>query len=524
MYVKLKPVTHEFNNCVEGQVETIVEEYYHKNYLLTQLFRWKTVLDVVDGKIRIVSNRDFMDSDEIKQVGLRIEIVKCKDKLETLQKIKEELERNMPVIVNIQITNCPWDPNYGKEFVMEHVIILNGFDVNENAFLCCDATYSKEDALLPVEEFIAGCKSEYRKIVEFDKEKDLSSRQFNSLLENRAKEILMEKECHLNRLDRIGEFLIHNADRLQIREDHLDNVLFSETYMIIRDCAKVREMLVFLLKKQQGEKEHNLIQLFDLCMKKWLKIRILYVRASTSEKAEKYLISLGKLLYQIRDLEERIANYIVFHDINYVKEYLEMLPDGRIEGSVPVQYDARNENVIDLKPFYNNKAFGVLDDEEQAEFTSLGEYMIMPSEGFQFSLPDGHKTVLEIPKGMDNVICKNQKIPVNIQNVMELYVIGNTEYSANMEDLILELESGESEEVHLDFPEWYTEIINDEILIMKQDVIARENGKAKMTSFAGKIFLKRFCIQNKNIASIRLPKDGRIHIFQIVAYSNGMDA
>lgn len=515
MQIKLRPVTHEFNNCFHGQVETIVEEFYHKNYLLTQLYRWTTILDIVDGKPEVVTEKDYLNTDELKMQGLEQIVVKCRDRTETVRKIKDELKHGIPVIAGIQISNCPWDPNYKKEFVMEHMIIINGFDEKENNFICCDSTYEVQDGLLPVAEFQAGCTGEYRKIIEFDKNKNLTEKNLENLLKSRAEELAGGQDKHFQRLEKIADYLKENADNLIIHEKHLDNVLFSENYMMIRDCAKVREMLAYIIKEQLGEKGHRLTGLFELCMKKWLKIRILYVRAATLKDPKQELLNIAERLYEIKNLEKGIVNYII-NDDERVAEYLEK---GHSDLNASVGGSDTVVHVIDLSSHYNNKAFGRFDNNERAEFTSLGEYMLRPSSGFQIPLYDGQLYELTIPDGDDNVVCRNQNISVHLRNVSEILVIGTTEYSTEQEQMILRFEAGEEETVLLDFPEWYTEILNDETLIMKQDVIARENGEVMVTSFAGKIFLKRFRINNRGISNLILPGEGRIHIFQIVMLS-----
>lgn len=144
--------------------------------------------------------------------------------------------------------------------------------------------------------------------------------------------------------------------------------------------------------------------------------------------------------------------------------------------------------------------------------------MIAPQDGFWFSPARGQMVHLDIANGMDNVICEDQRIPVHLKNVEELIVIGNTEFSTEKDNLVLELKEGKEERLRLELPEWYTEILNNEIPVMTQNVAVKEKGYVKMTSFSGKIFLKRFSVPNLDIESIRLPEEGRIHIFQIAAY------
>lgn len=515
MYINLKPITHEFNNCFQGQVQTIVEGYYHKNYLLTQIYRWSTIIDVVDGTIKNVSQKDFLDTDELLLLGLKKEEIQCSDKQDTIQKIKEEINNKMPVIIAIQIANCPWDPNYRTKFVMEHFIIINGFSEKQDSFICCDATYDKQDVLLPIAEYMAGATNEYWKIVEFDKKKQLSKEDVMTLLKYRASDLISRKDDHFQKLVRIGDFLIDNADVLNVKKEQLDNVLFSRSYMTIRDCAKAREMLAFILKENNDEKMRILSELFELCMKKWLKVRILYVHAATSPDARQHLTKMGKHVYEIKEMEEKIANYILYDDKNFIKEYLSNNNVHPIKKSFRI----KEQHIIDLTPFYNNKAFGKLENHEVAKFTRLGEYMVTTSDTFQYYMNDGTEVSLDVSGEMDNVICRNQSIPVRLKNVIELFVLGNNELSTEDDKIVLEMKSGRKEVYQLDFPEWYTEIMSEDMPVIQQRVAIKKYGQVKMTSFTGKLFLKRIVIPALDIDYIRLPKTGRMHVFQILAYT-----
>lgn len=519
MHIQLSPVTHEFNNCFQGQIETIVEEYYHKNYLLTQFCRWSTDWDVVNGKIERVSEKGFFNADELEQIGITQVVETCKNNQEMIKKIKQELSRNILVMAGIQVTNCPWDPNYRKQFEMEHIIILNGWNQEKNAFICCDATYNKQNVLLPVEEFETGCTNEYRKLVEFSRYTVLSEQEMDLLLTEKAEELISGKDFHFERLERLGAFLMEYAGTINKKETNLDKVLFSKEYMVIRDCVKTREMLVFMLDSKNGEEDRILKELFKLCMKKWLKIRNLYVRAVTVQDAECYWKRIGTGLHEVKEIEERIAGYIVYHDKNLVEAYLNGEEKRLIGSLMERRGESEKPRIINLKSIYNNKAFGKFEDGETARFSSMGEYMIAPQEGYFCLFDNKEKFYLDIPEGMDNVLCKGQKIEVFLKNVTELLIIGTTELGGEKEELILKLDSGEERRFMLDFPEWYTEIISDESLIMQQKVVAREADRIVMTSFSGKIFLKKYYLSGEAVTGIRFPEDGRVHIFQIAAYT-----
>lgn len=518
MYIQLSPAAHEFNNCFQGQVETIVEEYYHKNYLLTQFCRWTTEWDVVNERIEKVTQKSFFDADELKMIGIKQETVTCKNNQELIQKIMKELSRKTPVMIGIQVTNCPWDPNYKKQFKMEHTIILNGWDQKKNAFICCDATYNRQNVLLPIEEFKTGCTNKYWRLIEFSRESMISEHERDSLLKEKAKELISGEDCHFKRLERLGAFLTEYAAVIDKKETSLDKVLFSKEYMVIRDCVKTREMLIFILDRN-GDGDECLKELFKLCMKKWMKIRNLYVRAVTVQDAENYWKRIGTGLNEVREIEQGIANYIVYHDKHLVEAYLDEEERPLLGNQQGKQSKSEMLHIINLKPLYNNKAFGKFEDGETASFSNLGEYMMTPKERHFCILDNTKKLYLDIPEGMDNVLCKSQQIEVLLKNVTGLVVIGTTELGGDQEELVLELESGREQRFRLDFPEWYTEIISDESLIMQQKVIAREEDRMVMTSFSGKIFLKKYCLPGETVTGIRLPEDGRVHIFQMAVYT-----
>lgn len=515
MLIKLEPVSHEFNNCFQGQVETIVEEYYHKNYLLTQFFRWDNPMDVVNGKIQIVQGHSFYGTEEIEILGLKQVIVTCEDIEKLICKIKQELEDGTPVIVGIQIANCPWDPNYKKNFVMEHIIVVHGFSEKDNAFLCSDAIYKKTAAVLPIKEFRIGGSHNYRKIVKTDdKCKKLD---VNELLLKQAKKMLVGKNNDFQRLRNIGRYIQENAGTIKVAEMQLDNVLFSETYMIIRDFAKAREMIAYVIQEySQSKDKFILTELFEYVMKKWLSFRILYVRVSTEKNIEKKLIHMAELLMQIAQAEENIARYIIERDSSLIEEYLCKNSAKRRNDKHKPQHNIYNIREIEIEEYYNNKAFGIFDSLESACFSVSGEYMLYPSKDIAVSLWEGEKVNLHFSKQLDNVICNSQCIKIGLEGVKELILIGNKEFNGLNDELIVTFKDGTTQNVSLNFPEWYTEILKDEQVIVESNVISKEEKIPKETSFKGKIFMKKYVIKsNETIKYIRLPGSGRIHIFRI---------
>ncbi len=513
MKIRLKPIVHEFNNCFHGQVETIVEDFYHKNFLLTQLWRWTTIMDVVAGDLKVVTKKDNFNTDELDMIGLRQIVVTCKEKKEIIKKIKEEIKNGLPVIVGIQVSNCPWDPNYRKDFRMEHMIIINGFNPNNNSFICCDATYNIQDGELPIREFEDGGSNNYRKIVEVDKRKKLIDKDLEMLLKTKAEELINGHNKHFQRLERIADYIVKNADKWTIIEKHLDNILFSDNYMIIRDCAKTREMLSYVLQKY-GKENDRIADLFELSMKKWLKVRIMYVRAATSNNSRN-LYCVAEKLREIKSLEEGLVNLIIEendktggYDRNVCKSLLCQNPCS-VGKDVEIQE-------VDLSSYFNNKAFGENDIYENAAFTELGEYMLRPITGVKIPICDGKSYEFCIPEEYDNVICNGQNISVKITDVLEMFIIGTTEYCTGSEKLIFRTENGDEEEMLLEYPEWYTEILANQIPVLKQPVIERESGKVRVTSFTGKLFLSRYKLLHNNISNVILPREGRIHIFKII--------
>lgn len=515
LHVELKPVCHEFNNCYQGQVESIVEGRYHKNYISTQLKRWETGYDVVDGRIKCIDSKEFCNVDELQQIGLKQILFECKDKQETIEKIKEQLERSNPVIILIQIANCPWDPNYKKQFIMEHSIIINGYDEEKQKFFCCDTTYAIEDGILGMDDFMKGALNEIRVIVEADNQ--IQKKDIDTLLVEEAKELLNGENRNIDRLKRIADFVEQNAADIHIEEESTDNVLFSELYMQFRDFAKAREMMAYIIKQQ--DKELYLEELFIMSMRKWLKIRLLYVRICSAKKKEKYFRKIAKILREDIKLEEAICNYIITKDTSYIESFIDIKKIHNKQSAIEKEGDSYKLDIVDLSSYFNNKGFGKPVDTEDAAYSKLGEFMIEPQDGYDVSLENGQTVHFTVSDGMDNVICENQKIDIQIKNVKELCIIGNMEQVGESDEMTVEFENGLSKNYSLDLPEWYTEIMSMESLVLKQNVFERKNGKPVSTSFAGKLFLRRFDMEQGSIKSIQLPSDGRIHIFQIIVLS-----
>ena len=153
MIIDLPIVSYEFNDCVQGNIQTIVENVYGKKYLYSQLYRWGYVNDeecINGGELEARLEK------ELNVLGLNWEEHSFSNINETIEHIKEEIKNGIPVITNIQIANCPWDPNFEKEFVMEHSIIVHGYDEEKEIFYCGDAVYRKSREPLAIKLFEIG--------------------------------------------------------------------------------------------------------------------------------------------------------------------------------------------------------------------------------------------------------------------------------------------------------------------------------------------------------------------------------
>ena len=515
MLIELSPVTYEFNNCFQGLIESIVEQCYKRNYLYTQLGRWENNLSIENNEIVNYQPFAFLEVDELELIGLKLDKVECANIDETINNVKEELEHGIPVIVGVQIANIPWDPNYQKDFKMEHFVAIHGYDEEKDTFLCCDTIYNKSAVELPMKEFVSGGSLVYRKVVETKQASEYKLGTLEELLYDHAKKMLEQEDSDFSRFRKMGQFFHENAGKITIDQEHVDSVLFSTGYMDIRDYTKARELLCHLLKEhKEGE---NLAALFQISMENWIHLRILYVRACTSKRKEKCFHKVGDAFDQIADLEEGIARYIVDGDVSHVEAYLPEKDDTE-QAADNQDTNERKIKQVSLDAYYNNKAFGTMSNEENAEFSVSGEYLLCSADKAELTLDDGSTLPILENSRYDNVVCSGQCIEQALEQVSTLCVIGTTEYVGEHINLTVHFDDGEVQEFPLNFPEWYTEIMQQEILVGMFNAIQKEPCGKKETSFTGKIFMKKFKLKKSTVKKIELPSDGRIHIFHIWAF------
>lgn len=501
MNLQLEPVSFEFNNCYEGEMNTIIKCCFHKNYLLSQFKRWGYYGIDVKQNSAVLKNKDFFEANELKLLGLKLKTIFVKKHECISSKVIDTLKNGIPVIVGIHITHLPWDPNYKKDYDLIHSFTIYKYNPDTKSFICSDSMYKTNTAVLPVEEFDAGGLRFFQYIEETDPQ--LPAPDARQLLEQRAAEILNKTP---NDFDLIRESSKTASASLKNMPDTMtiDDVLLSDLYMTLRDLARAREYMSYIITEALDD--HILSSLFKLAMNKWIYVRSLYMKKCLVTEKKEILSDISRVLHETADLEENTARYITEGKTEYIERYLKEPVFQETAANTGTYTNPTYRQPIDLHEFYNNKGFGPYVDHDEACFALSGEYFIESDEGKDFFYPGRN----------DNILCSGQTIPVDSIQASQLIIQGAEEFGDFSHTVCIQYESGQTQEITLDIPVWYTEILGNEKVILNNHTIKKIDNKVKMASFYGKIFEKRFPLsKGEKIISITLPSEGRFHLFKL---------
>lgn len=122
-----------------------------------------------DIKNKLIGERIFSeDQKEYKNLliygGIGLICNYYSDPSDCIEAIKNQTEKNMPVIIRVDGYCIPWDPAYNTYHFRYHTFIAAGIDFKEKMIVCADPMHNNSigDATvlfkLPIENYIKGCK------------------------------------------------------------------------------------------------------------------------------------------------------------------------------------------------------------------------------------------------------------------------------------------------------------------------------------------------------------------------------
>lgn len=425
------------------------------------------------------------------------------------KKVRGELEKKKPVLLLLNPFWCPWDDGFQKyDAVPGHAFIIQG--IYDKGYICIDPYFEKEHLQLPFNYFYRGLQEIY--LTEYVPFIEISNLEYKELLKE------MFASMHNN-----GYF--HNMKSL-VDDIEQNNNIFKG----IRSDEEfwISPLAVLLLKLNQSIQNMAAVTNYvagkcqiksieDLGLKLW-NLTIKW------KQARKLIIKL----YFIKREDEKLKNVIIDRMTSIVNELevsTEELPvETKEELSELINDDIkRNEVMLDLKPFMNNKAFlrksDLYNGMPDADFSSIGNcYIFDDTKGDdKFVISNNSITLTEVGSdGYDNIACNGQKIAVPNGRYSKIVLIGAAEFGHSSDILKIVLSDFSEFEREFNFTDYICKPYFDEKIVWKGDGIHKLEDGFEWMNEDLYLFEQEISISDIIISEIILPINPSIHIFGII--------
>jgi len=430
-----------------------------------------------------------------------------------LDKIRENLSKGIPVLLDMKSRNIPWDTFYGREDLpYEHLFVISGINESEKCLICTDVWYSKSGLKLPFtdllkDEFaiitleITGDEKEVNleELIEHSMNHFLSGNHYSDPIQ--AMTALADEIKNLN-LDK--EFEGHQP-LLPPHGPPLCNNLF-----IISDRrTRFSVFLKFIGLKYNSDGMLEMSKTFKKVAEGWKVVTgILFKAYYSRERRTLLLTSAGEKIKEVAMLEQELLRKIRDYRFNDNKHPVTSIAAAKQH---PDSFHGGNIIFCDLKPYFNNKGFQDDSGNLKADFTGTGEFFLtegLPRERFwQVGTMAFEFPMLQIEQ-YDNISCDGQQITIQSHTAQCVMILGSGDWGSPSEKITVLYVDNDTEEIIVEFSEWvYKEPIFGELKVWT----GKNSSQDDVSIFANRFFLTK----PKAIKSIKFPCSPSLHIFAL---------
>jgi amino acid adenylation domain-containing protein len=434
---------------------------------------------------------------------------------EILNIIDQELAAKRPTLLEIDSYWNPWDLWYQNKH-SDHVLLVVG--VNELKELCCtDAYYSKQNQILPGENFLNGAKHCITLVMDQEYDADFDWRDTIETAVMKAKNPADSASVFeaIRNFGDIIESSFEVAKEIEGSFNFWEIPLFIGIKEIAYGRFKFGKLVEYLGVHFHVNDLVELSNRFTVMGAKWDEIRSLFFKLLVSDAA----ISLDKIAVKIRevaDYEESTANRL-----------LEVCRQTNPEAAAtwesqasPGKVEMKEIVFVDLTHDFNNNGFhSSISENCPADISGNGFYLVWKSEfleevwqigtmKFRFPSPVDHQN--------DNLVCSGQTIPVPAGNYCNIMFLGNSEWGKLSGEMGLHYADGKTEEIIIEFSDWNLAPTGGEVVAWQGTAVEKRENGDQVCNFAPRIFAKMYSLKTDGVLeSLRLPNNPCIHLFAI---------
>lgn len=430
-----------------------------------------------------------------KYCGIELDFVPVNDVEDVFKRIIEDIEDRKAVIATVQSMYLPYHRTFGDENESHpHDILVCG--ISDSEVFVMDPGWFEGAYGVNIENFKNAL---FEKVGFFNFSDKIHQFDEIEVLEAIIKKVTSSKNGYKDMFSAIESY----AD-LMINEFNIKNEVSVKDYnneslkwepfitrMTRIDGQRYTMSIVFkyLYKRTNENIFLEISKMYIDCVKKWAHTRYGIYRSIISNSNDKFNNSVLKLK-DIANFEREILDKIIISK--------ELLEDKK--GKIKIF-------MIDLTSYYNFKFFRDLGSKESNIYflrTNMPSNDIINVEGIQFKFPD-----LTMP--FDCISCNGQKISVEIDNYIEIDVLGFAIHAGYVDDIVVNYDDGTNEYLELALNDYlgglsrYGEIIAINAQHYSDDILG-----------VGCIYCTTIKVDNKKkISSIILPDWSKLCILSI---------
>lgn len=497
--------------CLEDCIATLAG-YYCCDYQLSYIGGYKIEIGAEDHNFATKYSIQLQERFENLKKYHGISILKQSFFLRrtAIKRIRQELQEGRPVLVCVNPYWCPWDDGYQKyDATPGHMFFIT--DIDKKDFVCCDPYFIKKNIRLSFSLFSRGIQEIY--FTEYEpkeKEKDL---EIQSALNKMY--IDMVRNGYAKKLRQFVE-------EARQAEDLFCDVFEDQDLWI-------SYLIVFLLKVNQsmqgmatvtdyvGRVTNSLMarktagQMWQLAVR-WkqarkLMFKLYFIKREDAKLKERTLDRLQCVI----DEWEQLAR-------NCPKIWLEKGDPYEMPDMRQWDFEYAEKLHIDLKPYYNNRAFIEEADLEQgrkiADFSSVGTCYVRTERNRVWMSSECPYQVNKVEAGMDNIACDGQRISIPCGIYRKIILIGAAEFGNSYDMLRLYDEQGKRvEDLSFAFTDYVKEPEFGEYVAWRgKGIHWTEDGYEQMPEDLH-LYEQRYNLPDKKISVIELPINPSVHIF-----------
>lgn len=528
---KIKPIHIEACSCMlDVFVSILIAAEIDYEYLFSQLWNFNFDFELFESERYGTEHRigDFVhlnqlsDNEILAPAGVQIIPQDTADVTQILLNIKSSCNKGIPVYVGLDAYYIPWNDCYHFVHSPHYFMISDIFEEKET-LECMDPFFLREKIVsLSFDEFKAGITQ-------------MSLFYIPNKKMNRSREqILFGLEKNLEEAkyisDRLKKFAVA-IERFFIKDveyANTDTLWNAPVIMNVTDIANSRVLFAMYLKllKEKFQIElGNLDLKFKACGAEWHIMRALLFKIShkdtvaTKQKIVSKVYELSKIeneLYQ--ELKKAVDRAVMEENDMLLKE------EEKVENGLFVREENKSLIWVNLKQYYNNKAFISMSEEENISLFKLEGVdflnLFFKKDEIIFTNKFGKKYLEHYPlfEINDNISCSEEQVKLPNYRVKGIVVLGCSIYLNSCEKLILQFTDGTEEKLYLNMKSSEScDVTGRNQIALNTSTVKFIQGHLIQEHLSAQLYTEEILVSytESTVESILLPDNINMHIFAI---------